>query len=449
MKAKYISIIGIIFSVFLISCKKDLEKETPKDFLLVEAESAPTIKRFEEGFEGNYKVGYPADTTYFWTGAWYLDNAMSGTQQDDKKKGLRSLRLINNGSARMMFNVIDGISVVTILHAAHGTDGPSTWELWFSTSNGLSWQKAGPPVTSHPGSLKTATFTLNTTYRTRLELRKISGGPNRLNIDNISVTGTIPAPTRDNNLALGNPSNANNNIANFNNYLMVKPQYTLSYNRTKGIPNWVSWHLSLGWRGTAVRKDDFVADPTMPFGWYAVKPADYKLTGFDKGHMCPSDDRDGGPSDNSATFNMTNMVPQAPDHNRKVWRLFENFCRTLAGQGYELYIVAGSAGVGGTGSVYPFPVTSIASGKITVPASCWKVALILPVGSNDKNRVSASTKVIAINVPNNQDADNLKWFNYITTVDKVEQLTGLNLFSALPDNIENIIESKKYVGEVQ
>ncbi len=41
-------------------------------------------------------------------------------------------------------------------------------------------------------------------------------------------------------LILGNPSNATSDVANYNNYLMVKPQYVLSYKRDRGIPNWVA-----------------------------------------------------------------------------------------------------------------------------------------------------------------------------------------------------------------
>jgi endonuclease G len=54
-----------------------------------------------------------------------------------------------------------------------------------------------------------------------------------------------PATTsRDNNLALGNPSGATASTSAPTNYLLVKDQYTLFYNRDQGKPNWVSWHLS-------------------------------------------------------------------------------------------------------------------------------------------------------------------------------------------------------------
>ena len=90
-------------------------------------------------------------------------------------------------------------------------------------------------------------------------------------------------------LALGNPSNAKSSTTNADNYLMLKPQYALSYNKSKGIPNWVSWQLNQSWLGNAPRQNNFRPDDSLPEGWYRVRPSDYTGSGFDKGHMAPSD----------------------------------------------------------------------------------------------------------------------------------------------------------------
>jgi endonuclease G, mitochondrial len=74
-------------------------------------------------------------------------------------------------------------------------------------------------------------------------------------------------PGRDAHLNLGNPSNATVNPANYDNYLMEKTQYALSYNRSRGTANWVSWHLSQAWRGPALRQNNFRSDPALPPGW--------------------------------------------------------------------------------------------------------------------------------------------------------------------------------------
>ena len=257
------------------------------------------------------------------------------------------------------------------------------------------------------------------------------------------ATQATALATRDNNLALGNPSGAVASTSYPSNYLMTKSQYTLSYNRDQGKPNWVSWHLSSAWQGSTARQDNFSPDATLPSGWYRVTTSDYTGYGFDRGHNCPSADRTGSVEDNSATFLMTNMMPQASVNNQQTWAGLENYCRTLVSSGNELYIVCGSYGKGGTG-VNGY-ATTIAGGKVTVPSNCWKVVVVLPEGSNDLSRITTSTRVIAINTPNTTSIGTA-WGAYRTSVDNIEAATGLDLLSALPTSIQSTLEAKTDAG---
>ena len=81
-----------------------------------------------------------------------------------------------------------------------------------------------------------------------------------------------------------------------------------------------------------------------------MKPSDYVKSGFDKGHLCPSADRSSTDENNSATFLLTNMIPQAPNNNRITWEHLEKYCRDLVKQGNELYFICGGIGQGGTGT---------------------------------------------------------------------------------------------------
>ena len=114
------------------------------------------------------------------------------------------------------------------------------------------------------------------------------------------------------NLKFGNPSGASQN--DLNNYLIEKPQYVLSYNCQIGTANWVSWEVDPYWLGDVERSDDFRPDPDVPC--YAVRPTDYRGSGYDRGHLDPSGDRTATETDNSATFFMSNMIPQSPANNR-------------------------------------------------------------------------------------------------------------------------------------
>lgn len=248
-----------------------------------------------------------------------------------------------------------------------------------------------------------------------------------------TITVNAPLPNEDP-LIFGNPSNATPNTANENNYLMLKPQYTLSYNRGKATANWVAWRLDSSWIGSTPRQDDFRPDSTLPMGWYQVLDSDYSGSGYDRGHMCPSGDRTNSVSNNSATFLMTNMVPQLAANNQGAWEEFETYCRTLAGQGNEIYVFSGPSGNIGT----------IAQGRIVVPSVTWKVILVLPNGDNDLRRVNRSTRVFGIIVPNQPPLDiNAPWRQFRVTVDAVENLTGYDFFTQIPKNTQEIIERRR------
>lgn len=239
-------------------------------------------------------------------------------------------------------------------------------------------------------------------------------------------------------LTLGNPSGATTSTRDKDNFLLVKPQYVLSYNNDRGTPNWVSWHLQKTDIGTVDRQNNFHPEPDLPDGFKRVVPRDYLKTGFDQGHMCNSKDRTKTEADNSATFSMANMQPQTPDLNRQVWKRLETYSRTLVDQGNELYIIAGC--YGGTKTIGK-------ANKVTVPDRCWKVVVVLKRQSGDDlSRVDENTRVIAVDMPNTKGISHDPWQKYIVTVRDVEEKTGYDLLSEVPKQIQDVIEVKRDPG---
>ncbi len=260
-----------------------------------------------------------------------------------------------------------------------------------------------------------------------------------LSFDVLSQYSQIPV--RDNNMGLGNPSNATANISDKENYLLEKKQYSLSYNNSKGEANWVSWHLNASWKGTAKRCNCFNTDLTLPELFYKVKKTAYTKTGFDRGHLCPSDDRDATEEDNEATFFMSNMIPQSPHLNRITWVALEEYCRKLTQEGMELYIIAGGYGSGGIGNnnILTYKIGD----RINVPSHCWKIIVVLPEGNNDIRRITSNTRAIAVNMPNNQTVNEYEWQHYRTTINEIEKITGYDFLNKIPKDIQHYIESKQ------
>ncbi len=515
-----------------------------------------------EGFEVGTKASYTTGNVTLGTGSWTLNNAVIGTSSADRKVGAKSARVRNLGKVTMNFNVT-GAGSVSVKHARYATDGNSSWELWYSTTNGSSWTKAGNTVITTSTLLQTATFVINTASAVRFEIRKVSGNndSSRVNFDDVTVTtGSAPPPstcttagitvpttvtgtittadcvltdgsfadkfsftgsanqavtilhdgtstnfdaylvidgpggyhqedddgggnrdaklvltlptagtyvitatTYDPNqtgnytlsvnpgiapppppppgnptrhLALGNPSNATTDVNNFTNYLLSKTQYALSYHRDNRTSNWASWNLEISDRGSAPRQDDFREDTTLPAGWFRVPSNSFGTvdgTSYDRGHMCPSADRTDTVANNSATFLMTNMMVQSSDNNQGPWNNLEQYTRDQLQSGAnEIYVICGPAG-----SKRTHPVNGM-----VIPTRTWKIIVILPSGTDDATRVTTSTRVIAVNMPNDAGIRSVDWRTYRVSVDSIEALTGFDFLSNVPTSIQSVIEAQ-------
>ncbi|WP_046243085.1 DNA/RNA non-specific endonuclease [Hymenobacter terrenus] len=447
---------------------------------------------FPETFEAGTKGAYEEADEPLGTGPWHFQDALIGSSPQDRKSGAHAARIRNQGRISMRFDAAAGVQRITISAAAYGTDGPSTWELWLSRDGGRTYTRTGAPIVTSGPALVPHVFAGVATQPIRLEIRKTSGPKNRLNIDDIiletatgsavatgtGVTGgyfenrsnsqpthptpdpgkqssTSPSPKspssqdrNNNNLALGNPSGATSDPNNATNYLLVHPEFTIGYNANRGIPTWVSWHIGRADLGQAPRQNNFRPDAALPRQFYQVTPASYARSGFDKGHNCPSGDRTANLDANSATFLMTNMVPQAPHNNQQTWAHLEEYGRSQVQRGQEIYVVMGSYGRGGTGA-NGFAST-LDQGRVTVPARIWKIMVILPEGSNDLQRLSTipNVRVLAIDTPNDNSI-NPDWQQYLTSVDKIEAATGLDLLSALPRETQARLQKLVDSGRAQ
>jgi endonuclease G len=260
----------------------------------------------------------------------------------------------------------------------------------------------------------------------------------------LAILPSLRADEGDVHLFAGNPSGAFADKEKPDNYLLRKRQYVVSYNNSKGTPNWTSWQLNKSWLGRTRRGNPFAPDTSLPSGFFVVRPTDYRGSGFDRGHMCPAADRSVSATDMDSTFLMTNMVPQAPNLNRKTWEKLEEYARSQAREReVDLYITAGPAGKGGVGSDGERTHLNAKGGKIVVPSKCWKVVLVVPAGTTDPKKVTAeAARVFSVIMPNIQ-AIETDWRDYAVTVREVEKLTGFNFFSALPADVAKELKDRK------
>jgi endonuclease G, mitochondrial len=306
-------------------------------------------------------------------------------------------------------------------------DGQSSWSAMWLLKEGMDWAKS--------------VYASAASYLPEMSLvspnNRPAGQATDANSSNPAITGIRPRGEETGsgnvNLAMGNPSDATANPANADNYLLVRDQYVMSYNRDHKTPNWVSWQLDQDWLGHESRSGQFTPDDSLPSGFSKAVTGDYTGSGYDRGHNCPSGDRNGSREDNEATFKMSNIAPQAPDNNRGPWEKLEAYSRELAMQGKELYIVAGNEGSKGT----------IGDG-VNVPEAWWKVIVVLPKKGMGPSDVTSKTDIIAVEMPNENGMKGDDWRKYVTTISAIERHTGYHFLSNVPKDIERTLADKKY-----
>lgn len=122
----------------------------------------------------------------------------------------------------------------------------------------------------------------------------------------------------------------------------VKHQtYEILYNQDLLTPECVYYTLrAADFKGTQRSKPKyFKSDYLLPPP--RRKNKDFRFTGYQRGHLCPSGDRDSRKDWFKDTFFTSNIVPMTPVVNAGVWKDIETECRNLATNGHVLKIACG------------------------------------------------------------------------------------------------------------
>jgi endonuclease G len=200
--------------------------------------------------------------------------------------------------------------------------------------------------------------------------------------------------------------------------------YTTSYNAQNKIPNWVAWRLTsnhvkgrYGRDFMEFHEDESVRAPR-------ADDNDYYNSGYDRGHMCPSGDNKWSKEAQEESFLFTNICPQRHGLNAGAWNDVEMQCRDWAKRYGTLYIVCGPV-------FYHQEHRTIGRHRVAVPDAFYKVIL---------RKENAGYKAIGFVYENRSAKRDMS--RYVRSIDEIEELTGLDFFSALPDDVEDAIESR-------
>lgn len=199
--------------------------------------------------------------------------------------------------------------------------------------------------------------------------------------------------------------------------------YSLSYNEQYEQAEWVAYELKKEQiTNKNFKRPYFINDSKVKTKSAYYK--NYKNSGYDRGHLCPAGDRKFSKEAFDETFLTSNISPQKHDFNSGIWNRLEQKTRYWAQKHDRLYVV--------TGGVLKDNLKTIGSDKVAVPNYFYKIIL---------DNTEPEIKAIAFLMPHKDSEKGL--YKFVVSIDEIEELTGIDFFPALPDELENNLEKSK------
>ncbi len=209
------------------------------------------------------------------------------------------------------------------------------------------------------------------------------------------------------------------------------------------VNNWNrnNWKGTI-WKGTYYDGDPFQEDSVIPL-MYRTRLADYRNSGYTRGHIVNSQDRLMSKNANGQTYYLSNIQPQIYDFNAGVWLNMEDWVHKLGFNKTKrqvLYIAKGGSTTKTASVPNPLYTKDEAGGKISIPVPRYFWMAILLYDNSDKYHAIA----FWVELRANSDT-NIK--NYTISIDELEKRTGIDFFPNLPDDVEESVEAVKNLND--
>lgn len=205
------------------------------------------------------------------------------------------------------------------------------------------------------------------------------------------------------------------------NQILYKPHYTLSYNKEHEQADWVAYTLYPFPDSISVkRKNSFRPDPDVIGG--SATLADYKRSGYDRGHLAPSKAFSFTKEAMKTTYFMSNMSPQVPRFNQGIWRKLEARIYALSKESDSLYVV--------TGPVLDNILGAIGENEVSIPRAYYKTIVKFVDG-----------EIQGLGFLLDNDNKGGSFWDFSTSIDSIEQVTGIDFYYQFEKTLQDRIES--------
>ena len=205
--------------------------------------------------------------------------------------------------------------------------------------------------------------------------------------------------------------------------LLNRQGFAIGYSHRYRQPLWVCYILTDAQvNARKVRRTNkFQSDPGITLN--PVKPAEYRRTGYDRGHLAPAADMSYAALPMRQSFYMSNISPQLPGFNRGIWKRLELQIRKWVQVEGKICVI--------TGPLFLKPDQTRKMNSIPVPDAFYKLVLDL----------TPPYKTAAFIIPN--DTTKKRFKSFAVTIDLVEELTGFDFFSNFPE--VELLESRNQI----
>lgn len=212
------------------------------------------------------------------------------------------------------------------------------------------------------------------------------------------------------------------------NQLVKHKYYSLSYHEKYEQAEWVAYVLKPSYLKRIDRKRPyFINDKKVKTKSASYR--NYKQSGYDKGHLVPAGDMRFSLDAFNDTFYTSNISPQNHSFNAGIWNRLEQKTRYWTKKYGNLYVI--------TGGILTNGLQTIGREKVAVPNQFYKILLKYTKSSSEnKLKIKAIAFLIA-----NKKSSKAALYQFVVSIDKIEELTGIDFFSDLPDDIEARIEA--------
>jgi len=208
--------------------------------------------------------------------------------------------------------------------------------------------------------------------------------------------------------------------------------YIVGYSESRRDPLWAAYRVFHTEHPFDIPRPAGFATDTRTAA--RVRETDYAKSGYDRGHMAPNSDimREWGKEAQLETFLLSNICPQAPELNERVWERLEADERKYADTCAEVWVIDGPIFAELNGGQTP----RLASG-IAVPSAFYKILI------DEEGQAGGKPRIFSVIMPQEVKGTELPQ-QFLTTVAEIERETHLEFFWKMDPQTRGELEGTKW-----